>query len=113
MKVGELSPAVVKRVQFTLRYQKRVPSESGCYVLATFEGDVLYVGLSCDLNRRFGEHRGSDEKCEATLLGKAFWFYFLEQPEKEILRLERSWLNQYCSIHGERPVLNKVESPVN
>ena len=113
MKAGELSPAVVERVQFTLRYQKRVPSESGCYVLTTFEGDVLYVGLSCDLNRRFGEHRGNVEKCEPTLFGKAFWFYFLKQPDKETERVERSWMNQYCSIHGERPVLNQVDSPVH
>ena len=112
MKVSELSPAVVERVQFTFRYQKQVPSEPGCYVLTTFDGDVLYVGLSDNLSRRFGQHRGADEKCEVTLLGRAVWFYFLEQPEKEIRRVERSWQNQYSSVHGDLPVLNKVASPV-
>ena len=112
MRVSDLSPAVVDRVQFTFRYQKQVPSEPGCYVLTTFEGDVLYIGLSEDLGRRFGQHRGNDEKCDVTALGRAFWFYFLEQSEKEIRRLERSWLNQYASIHGELPVLNRVASPV-
>ena len=112
MRVDELTPAVVKRVQFTFRYQKRVPNEPGCYVLATFEGDVLYVGLSENLNRRFGQHRGHKKKCEVTTLGRAFWFYFLEQPEKEIHRVERAWLNHYRSLHGEFPILNGVASPV-
>ena len=112
MRVGELAPAIVKRVQFSLRYQKRVPNESGCYVLATFGGVVLYAGLSDKLRRRFGQHRGVEEKREVTSLGKAFWFYYLEKPEKETRRVERSWMNQYRSIHGERPVLNKVDSPV-
>jgi hypothetical protein len=26
--------------------------------------------------------------------------------------LERTWLNQYESIHGELPILNKVSSPI-
>jgi excinuclease UvrABC nuclease subunit len=112
MRVGELAPAVVKRIQFTLRYQMQVPSEPGCYVLTTFEGDILYVGLSDELRRRFGNHRGNDEKCEATSLGKAFWFYYLEQAEKDLNRLERSWMNQYVALHGDYPVLNKVASPV-
>src|SRR2546430_747306 len=106
MMVGELFPVVETRIQFSFRYQKHVPSISGCYVLTTFKGEVLYVGLSDSLRRRFGEHRGSYEKCEATEIGKAFWFYFLEQPEKEIYRVERTWQNQYCAIHGELPVLN-------
>jgi predicted GIY-YIG superfamily endonuclease len=80
--------------------------------LTTFEGDVLYVGLSEELRRRFGDHRGNDEKCEVTALGKAFWFYYLEQPETEINRLERSWLNQYAAVHCGYPVLNRVASPV-
>src|SRR6266550_3979589 len=113
MKVGELVPAVAKRVPFSLRYQKRVPNESGCYVLATFDGDVLYAGLSDKLRRRFGQHREVKEKRAATSLGKAFWFYYLETPERERKRLERSWQNQYCTAHGKLPVLNKVASPVS
>ena len=71
MMVRELCPAVADRFQFSFRYQKRVPNRSGCYALTTFEGKILYVGLSCDLNRRFGEHRNNCEKCDPTILGKA------------------------------------------
>jgi len=112
MTVTDLSPSVTSRAQFSLRHKKHVPAEPGCYVLATIKGDILYIGLSDNLNRRFGEHRADDDKCQVTALGRAFWFYYLNQPAKEIRRLERSWQNQYSCVHGGLPLLNKVASPV-
>ena len=110
--VTALLPVVTERVPFTFRHQDKVPSTSGCYVLTTFEGAILYVGLTTSLNRRFASHREDDEKCGVTPQGGAYWFYFLECPEKDIYRLERSWQNQYSSIHGELPIMNKLASPV-
>jgi excinuclease UvrABC nuclease subunit len=112
MKVNNLIPNVSNRVQFTLKYRKFVPKESGCYVLTTFEGVVLYVGLSDNLNRRFSNHREVKEKCKPTSQGMAFWFYYLLSPMKEINRIERSWLNQHTSLQGTFPILNKISSPV-
>jgi predicted GIY-YIG superfamily endonuclease len=112
MKATQLVPRTNSRFRFTLRYQKFIPKSAGCYVLSTFENEILYIGLTDNLQRRFGEHRGSKEKTISTLKGAAFWFHFLACTEKDLQRLERTWLNQYEVQHGSFPVLNKVRSPV-
>jgi predicted GIY-YIG superfamily endonuclease len=112
MKAKQLVPKVDNRVQFSLKYRKFVPKETGCYVLTAFDDEVLYIGLTDNLYRRFAEHRDNREKRDPTSRGVAFWFYYLACAEKEIYRIERSWLNQHVELHGELPVLNKVNSPV-
>lgn len=112
MNIRELTPASSLRVLFHLSKHKFVPHESGCYVLTTFEGEILYIGLSQNLNRRFGEHRDTKEKCSPTQQGLAFWFYYLPYAANELARLERTWLNDHVSRHGNLPILNKVNSPV-
>ena len=66
MKVEQLIPKVKERVQFSLKSWKFVPKVTGCYVLTTFDGEVLYVGLTDNLYRRFFEHRDTKEKRNAT-----------------------------------------------
>jgi len=112
MKVDQLIPKVKERVQFSLKSWKFVPKEAGCYVLTTFEGEVLYVGLTDNLYRRFFKHRDTKEKRNPTKSGLAFWFYYLVSDEKEVNRIERGWLNQHISLHGGFPILNKIHSPV-
>lgn len=112
MKADELIPKVKERVQFSLKNRRSVPKEAGCYVLTTFNGEVLYVGLTDSLYRRFFEHRDTKEKRNPTKQGLAFWFYYLVIDKKEINRIERGWLNQHLSLHGTYPILNKVHSPV-
>jgi excinuclease UvrABC nuclease subunit len=112
VKVSQLVPAVENRVEFSLKYRKFIPQAAGCYVLCTFELDVLYVGLTDNLHRRFFEHRETSEKREPTSIGMAFWFYFIECREPDLRLIERSWLNEHVELHGERPVLNKADSPV-
>ena len=112
MKIEQLNPKVSNKVQFSLKDRKFVPCTAGCYALTTFEGDVLYVGLTENFNRRFVQHRDTDEKRNPTAHGRAFWFYYLTADLKEINRIERSWLNQHITAHGVLPVLNKVSSPI-
>lgn len=112
MKIEELVPKISQRLQFSFKDRKLVPKSVGCYALTNFEGDVLYVGLTDNLNRRFGQHRDTEEKRNATAHGKAFWFYYLICEPKEVNRIERSWLNQHVSVHGSFPTLNKVSSPI-
>jgi predicted GIY-YIG superfamily endonuclease len=112
MKVQELVPPLVSRVEFSLKALKFVPAETGCYVLATFAEDVLYVGLTANLQRRFFEHRDNKEKRDPTSAGMAFWFYYFVCKESELARTERTWLNSHMECHGELPVLNKMNSPV-
>lgn len=112
MKVSQLIPSVDNRHQFSLRFHKFIPDEAGCYVLATFDDEVLYVGLTDDLHRRFREHRDTKKKRDPTAHGRAFWFYYLTCETTETRRIERTWLNQHVELHGVLPVLNKCNSPV-
>lgn len=90
-----------------------VPKTAGCYILTTFDGAVLYIGLSVDLNRRFQEHLDNPEKINLTPNGKAFWFHFHGYEKENLNKLERTWINQYCTAHGCLPILNKADSPVS
>ena len=113
MKVSNLIPIIENRYQFNLRFQKFIPNQPGCYVISTFDDEILYVGLTDNLRRRFGEHRGNREKINLTIQGKAFWFYFMTYVKKDLCKMERTWLNQYEVIHGNLPILNKISSPVH
>lgn len=112
MNISELNPMPTGKVQFGLKSKKLVPIVSGCYALVTFDGFVLYVGLATSLASRFIQHCETKEKCDPTPDGKAFWFYFLEVESKELNRVERTWQQQFFAIHGRRPILNKVDSPM-
>lgn len=113
MKIKELIPLPKDKVRFKLASFKSVPKETGCYVLATFDNNILYIGLSDNLFVRFQKHLDNPEKTNPTADGKAIWFYFATYNPKNLPKLERTWLNQFSNIHGRRPILNKVDSPVS
>lgn len=113
MKLQELKPSPTDKVQFKLASFKSVPKVDGCYILTTFDNDILYIGLSNNLHERFKQHLDNPEKTNPTADGKAIWFYFTTYDKKNLPQLERTWLNQYNLVHGRRPILNKVDSPVS
>lgn len=113
MKITNLIPMPANRAQFKLSFLKHIPCDSGCYVLTTFEDEVLYIGLATNLNHRFRQHLENPKKTNPTKEGKAIWFYFVIFDSKNLPKLERTWLNQYLNIHGMLPVLNKISSPIN
>jgi excinuclease UvrABC nuclease subunit len=112
MKITELNPQPKDKVHFKLASFKSVPKEAGCYVLATFDNDILYIGLSDNLFVRFQQHLDNSEKITPTTDGKAVWFYFVIYTAINLPKLERTWLNQFEGIHGQLPILNKVNSPI-
>lgn len=112
MNVADLNPTVTGRILFKLSSFKLVPKAAGCYALTTFEGAILYIGLSVDLSRRFQDHLSNPEKIGLTPKGKAFWFHFAPYDKANLNKLERTWLNQYQTAHGRRPILNKADSPL-
>jgi hypothetical protein len=112
MKIEQLLPKPDNKVPFKLSSYKNVPKISGCYVLSTFENDILYIGLSDNLYNRFKQHLDNPEKTYPTPNGKAVWFYYMEYDKINLPKLERTWLNQFEGIHGELPILNKVHSPI-
>lgn len=113
MKVNELNPLPSNKVHFKLSSFKSVPKEKGCYVITTYDDNILYIGLSANLNGRFQQHLDNPEKTNPTKEGKAVWFYFSTYDPKNLPKLERTWLNQFLSMHGRLPVLNKVSSPIS
>lgn len=113
MKIDELTPKPTDKVQFKLASFKVVPQENGCYVLTTFDNEILYIGLATNLNNRFKQHLDNPEKTNPTLEGKAIWFHFTTFDPKNLPKLERTWLNQFSNKHGRLPILNKVNSPVS
>jgi hypothetical protein len=113
LKISELTPLPELKVRFKGISFKTVPKTHGCYVLTSFTGEILYIGLAINLNARFLQHLDNSEKIAATNDGKAIWFYYLQYDAKNLPRLERTWLNQFLSIHGHLPILNKVSSPIS
>ena len=109
MKIDLLQPAVEHCELFTLKASKFVPAASGCYVLASADDTVLYVGLATNLNRRVLQHLDAPEKVLPTVQGRAVRFHWLETTD--INRVERTWLNIHVHHEGRYPVLNKVYSP--
>lgn len=112
MTIKELTPQPTDKVAFKLSSYKMVPKLSGCYILTTFNDEILYVGLSDNLYVRFQQHLDNPEKTNPTKKGKAVWFYYLQYNENNLPKLERTWINQYVSKNGKLPILNKVNSPI-
>jgi len=113
MKIKELIPLPKDKVRFKLSSFKFVPKEAGCYVLATFENDILYIGKSDYLYDRFQQHLDNPEKTNPTKEGKVIWFYFTIHEANNLPKLERTWINQFVAIHGRLPMLNKINSPIS
>ncbi|MBE9481237.1 MAG: GIY-YIG nuclease family protein [Bacteroidetes bacterium] len=112
MKIDEMNPLTVNKVYFKLTSYKQVPKESGCYILSTFDNEVLYIGLSVNLHTRFMQHLDNPNKINPTSEGKAVWFNYLVYDKELLEKVERTWINQFVSKHGKLPILNKINSPV-
>lgn len=113
MKVDKLFPLPAERAQFAWSHHVTVPDRSGCYVLATYDGEVLYVGLATSsIKNRMGSHLDTPEKRKGAPSGVPFWFYYLEKPAAEVAAVERGWMNQAILDDGEMPFLNRVYSPM-
>ncbi len=113
MKVEQLIPEPKDKVQFKLAAFKSVPKDAGCYALATFDNDILYLGLADNLFDRFQQHLINPEKTNPTKDGKAVWFYYTTYDKNNLPKLERTWINHFTAIHGQLPILNKVNSPIS
>lgn len=113
MNVEHLQPCVEHRENFRRDRERFVPQIAGCYVLASFQGVVLYVGLTKDLKRRFGEHLDDPKKTSETAKGRAIFFYWLQCEELALEKVERTWQNDCVTVDGALPILNDVASPVS
>ncbi len=109
MKLKALVPLPTQRETFKRNRERFVPSAPGCYVLATFDGDVLYIGLSVNLRKRMNDHLDNPQKTGTSKNGRAVFFYWLKSSD--INKIERTWLNIHIEHEGVLPILNSIFSP--
>ncbi len=111
MKVDALQPEPDRKEAFKRSREKSVPPAPGCYVLTNFAGELLYIGLAKDLQRRFAQHLDNPQKTGLTPLGVAVFFWWRE--DGEVNKLERTWMNIHQLAEGRLPFLNSVYSPTS
>ena len=111
MKLSLLVPRPTGLEPFRRSRERFVPSVAGCYALTTFQEEVLYLGLSVDIRRRFNEHLDTPQKTELTAHGRAVLFHWL--PTTETNKVERTWLNIHLLNEGVLPILNSLYSPTS
>lgn len=111
MNVKLLVPAPTSSDSFRRSRERFIPNKSGCYAITTVENEILYVGLTVDLRRRFIEHLDTRQKTELTIDGRAVFFHWIETNETHTV--ERTWLNIYQIQRGRLPVLNSMQSPTS
>jgi hypothetical protein len=109
VKVSELIPEPLKKECFRRNRERFLPNSSGCYVLTTFDGTILYIGLTVAIRRRMVQHLDTPQKVAPTPLGRAIWIYWLDTPDTN--KVERTWLNMHLLAEGSLPVLNSLYSP--
>ena len=108
MKVTELDSGLKRVARFDHRGTVEVPTHPGCYVLANVVDDVLYIGLTNNLCRRFMQHLSDPRMTGLTSLGLAHWFYFMDVPRDQLEWAEGSLLSRYKFQEVKLPILNRT-----
>lgn len=111
MNAADLVPAPEDTELFSRDRDRHIPRGSGCYVLTTSTGHILYIGLASSLSARFNQHLDNPDKTSPTLEGRASHFHWRQADE--INALERGWLNSHRVVHARLPLLNRYDSPVS
>lgn len=108
MRVSVLDSRFTRRTRFARWAELDVVETAGCYVLANVYDEVLYVGLSADLRRRFVQHLDDRGKTGSTSKGLAHWFYYFEVPTSELKRTEDALLSRYKFQTTQLSPLNRA-----
>lgn len=113
MKIGNLQPRPTARTKFALSHLVTVPEKPGCYALANYEDEILYVGLaSNNIRGRVTNHLDTPEKRSRGAHGTPYWTYYLVCETGSVNPIERGWMNQAILSDGDLPILNKIYSPL-
>ena len=107
MKITSLDRRFTSRARFALRDRNDVSMSSGCYALTNVIDEVLYVGETTNLRRRFEQHRGDRRMNGNSTIGVTHWFYFFTCPESELIRIEDGLLSVHKFNTGSLPPLNR------
>jgi hypothetical protein len=111
MKLELLVPQPRAVEPFRRSRERFIPERPGCYVLTTFEREILYLGLTINLRRRVSEHLDNTAKTQLTPHGRAVLVHWLDTAE--VNKVERTWMNIHLIEEGRLPILNSVYSPTS
>jgi hypothetical protein len=109
MNIAALVPLLTHQDAFRRNRERFIPEKSGNYVLSTLPGEVLYIGLTNNLRKRFNQHLDNPAKVAPTALGRAVIFHWIECSDTGLV--ERTWMNIHIQHEGALPLLNSVYSP--
>ena len=96
MFVDQLHPKVENRVDFSLASLGVTPEVAGCYVLSSFQGDILYIGKTKSLHKRLEQHCNDLEKQQRSPVGVVQFMYYRVCSAAEMTELERAWTAQFA-----------------
>lgn len=108
MKVSILHSRFTRRERFARWAELDVVDTAGCYALANVYDEVLYIGQSLNLRRRFLQHLDDWTKTGQTSNGLAHWFYYFEVPASDLKQTEDSLLSRHKFHTTQRPPLNRA-----
>lgn len=112
MLTSELNPAYGEQIRFSYPAISTLPESPGCYAIATYGKEILYIGKSEKIYSRAKQHWDEGEKRKPTPKGSAFWLAYKLCGRHEISALERGWILQYTlNSKGKLPYFNKSFPP--
>ena len=112
MRFTNLRPQVTERYGFTHASLATIPESSGCYVLTSSEGTIMYIGQARNLSRRATQHLDDPAKRVRTKIGYAQWLHFREAALDDLSALERAWADQFkLANKGNLPIFNSIDPP--
>ncbi len=113
MNLSALTPAPEPSRAFEFRVLRALPDKTGCYVLSTASGEILYIGQARSLKSRLLQHWEAGRHNLQTIYGRISRVSIIVVPEPATLNsYERGWINQCRLADGTLPALNKVSAPV-
>ena len=114
MLVSYLVPIPDNGIIFNCLGPDEVPEDSGCYVIATFDYTILYIGQSINIRSRMRDHLYTEEMTATMPSGKsAYWFCYTLCPIAELNQLEGNWIGDHkLNEDGKLPPFNDVDPTI-
>lgn len=83
---------------------EKIPEEPGIYFFYNENGDLIYIGKSCDLQQRIATHLSNNTTNRAMEMRDSIADIDWEVTGSELIAL----LRESCEIKGKKPIYNKA-----
>lgn len=112
MQISSLTPPTTDQCLFSRASLGSIADEAGCYVICAFDGTILYIGQSQNINQRVRQHLDDGSKSVRTPWGVAQWLHYRLCRKADLDQLESAWVSQFTMQNGgDLPYFNKVHPP--